>query len=111
MAAKKPQKREGPGKKMVMDILRTVIDPEIGVNIVDLGLVYGLLLDGAGKKATIRMTLTTPACPLLYHFISEVQEKVKAAGFKDVLVEMVWDPPWKPEMMSRRAKLMLGIKE
>ncbi len=95
-------------KEEIMNALATVDDPEIGINIVDLGLIYDVSAE-EGKKAKIKMTLTTPACPLLGQLMAEIEGKVKALGFDEVAVEMVWDPPWNPEMMSERAKMMLGM--
>jgi metal-sulfur cluster biosynthetic enzyme len=92
-----------------MEALMKVDDPELGINIVDLGLVYDVFLNELQKKAVIRMTLTTPACPLLGHLVAEIEEKVKALGFEEVSVDLVWEPPWNPEKMSDRAKMMLGI--
>ncbi len=94
-------------KEEIMEALMKVDDPELGINIVDLGLVYDVLLQE--KKATIQMTLTTPACPLIGHLVSEIEEKVKLLGFEEVVVDLVWEPPWNPEKMSDRAKMMLGI--
>ena len=93
----------------VMNALMSVDDPEIGINIVDLGLVYDVLLNEVHKKAVVRMTLTTPACPLLGHLVAEIEDKIKQLGFTEVQVDIVWDPPWSPEMMSERAKMMLGM--
>lgn len=95
-------------KKQVLDKLRTVQDPEIAVSIVDLGLIYDVKVD----KGTvhIKMTFTTPACPLLQHIISQVEAKVKELkNVKEVKIEVVWDPPWTPEKMSDKAKAALGI--
>jgi metal-sulfur cluster biosynthetic enzyme len=94
-------------KENVMEKLSAVEDPEIAINIVDLGLIYGVEI--AGAKVTVKMTLTTPACPLLGHMISEIKSKVGEVGAEDVDVEIVWDPPWTPEKMSERARAMLGV--
>ena len=94
-------------KEQVMERLATVDDPEIAMNIVDLGLVYGVELEG--KKVIVKMTLTTPACPLLGHMINEIQARLREAGAEDVDVQIVWDPPWTPEKMSERARAMLGV--
>ncbi len=95
--------------EQVMEALSTVEDPEIGINIVDLGLVYDVFINELHKKVVVRMTLTTPACPLLGQIVAEIEDKVKALGAKEVTVDLVWDPPWNPEKMSERAKMMLGI--
>jgi metal-sulfur cluster biosynthetic enzyme len=94
---------------MVRESLReNVIDPDIGVNVVDLGLVYEIgMTDGI---AEITMTLTTPACPLGPYIDSEVRSAVQdVPGVNDIKVNLVWSPPWDPSMMSEEAKLELGF--
>jgi len=95
--------------EMLRELLREVIDPEIGVNIVDLGLVYDARLSG-DDVAMVRMTLTTPGCPLGGYLDDEIRKTLWAApGVHDVDVRIVWDPPWDPdEMMSDWAKEQLG---
>ena len=98
-----------PLKDRVIAALRTVYDPEIPVNIYDLGLVYGLDVapDGAVR---IRMTLTSPACPVAGTLPAGVREKVAAVeGVTAVAVELVWNPPWSKERMSDAARLQLGL--
>ena len=94
---------------MLRELLREVIDPEIGINIVDLGLVYDVGLSGDGV-AMIRMTLTTPGCPLGGYIDDEIHNMLWGApGVNDIDVRIVWDPPWDPdEMMSEAAKDQLG---
>ncbi|WP_421617830.1 metal-sulfur cluster assembly factor [Brevibacillus sp. TJ4] len=83
--------------------LEDVIDPEVGVNIVDLGLVYDISLDEQ-QAATITMTLTIPQCPLRDEIVSSVEETAKSvSGVKEAHVNLVFDPPWKPAMMNDRA--------
>ena len=94
-------------KEEIIEVLMKVDDPELGINIVDLGLVYDVLFEE--KKVIVRMTLTTPACPLIGHLVSEIEDSIKALGYEEVLVDLVWEPPWNPEKMSERAKMMLGI--
>ncbi len=92
----------------VLEALREVIDPEIGVNVVDLGLVYSV--DVQGKEVRVAMTMTTPACPL-HEYISESAKTAIRRHLPDVErvdVEIVWDPPWSPAMMSADAKRQLG---
>lgn len=87
-----------PIRKQLADILRHVDDPELGINIVDLGLIYDLQFDDG--DLTIKLTMTTPACPLsdyIKRHIHNVTGKVK--GLQRVQIEIVWDPPWSPEMM------------
>jgi metal-sulfur cluster biosynthetic enzyme len=96
-------------EEMVRESLReNVIDPEIGVNVVDLGLVYEIgMSDGT---AEITMTLTTPACPLGPYLDAEVRSAVQdVPGVEDVKVNLVWTPSWDPSMMSEEAKLELGF--
>ena len=96
-------------EEMVWRELRTVYDPEIPVNVYELGLVYGIDVDPAGV-VTVRMTLTSPACPVAGSLPPEVESKVRAIpGVTDAKVDLVWDPPWNPNLMSEAAKLQLGI--
>lgn len=94
----------------VIAALRTVYDPEIPVNIYDLGLIYGLDVDEAAGKVSIRMTLTAPGCPVAATFPGTVEEAVKAVpGVREAHVELVWDPPWSRDLMSEIALLELGL--
>lgn len=89
--------------------LRTVYDPEIPVNIYDLGLVYEIKI-GEDGEVKITMTLTAPACPAAGDIVHDVQEKVgELAGVLDCHVQLTFDPPWNKEMMSEEAKLELGF--
>ena len=93
----------------ITEILKTVHDPEIPVNIYELGLVYKIEISDAGY-AQITMTLTAPACPVAGEIIREVDEKVRTvANVSDVNVMLTFDPPWNREMMSEEAKLELGF--
>ena len=93
----------------IYDALRTVFDPEIPVNIVELGLIYDVLVDARGV-AGVRMTLTAPGCPVAQSLPLEVAHKVKSvAGVSDAKVDVVWDPPWTKDRMSDAAKLQLGM--
>jgi FeS assembly SUF system protein len=93
----------------VVDALKTVFDPEIPVNIYELGLIYDLDISPAGA-AMIKMTLTSPACPVAGSLPGEVQQKaLSVAGITAAEVELVWDPVWNPSMMSEAAKLELGM--
>lgn len=93
----------------VLDAIRTVFDPEIPVNIVELGLIYDVVVDAAGV-AGVRMTLTAPGCPAAQSLPVEVSQKVRAVdGITDVKVDVVWDPPWTKDRMSEAAKLQLGL--
>jgi FeS assembly SUF system protein len=93
----------------VIEAIRTCFDPEIPVNVYDLGLIYDVKVDSPGA-VEIRMTLTTPHCPAAQSLPVEVEAKVReVSGVKDVKVEVVWDPPWDPSRMSEAAKLQLGM--
>jgi FeS assembly SUF system protein len=93
----------------VIEALRTIYDPEIPVDIYELGLVYELKIDPAGP-VLIRMTLTTPNCPEAVTIPSRVDAAVRAVpGVTDVKVEIVWEPPWTPQNMTEAAKLQLGF--
>jgi FeS assembly SUF system protein len=93
----------------VIAALRTIYDPEIPVNIYDLGLVYGLDVDAAGK-VDIRMTLTAPACPVAETFPGTVEQRLyEVPGVTEVRVELVWEPPWSRDRLSEDAKLSLGL--
>jgi FeS assembly SUF system protein len=93
----------------IRDAIRTVYDPEIPVNIVELGLIYDILVDASGV-AGIRMTLTAPGCPAAQSLPVEVANKVKAVpGVADAKVDVVWEPAWTKDRMSEAAKLQLGL--
>lgn len=93
----------------IIDQIKTVFDPEIPVDIYELGLIYEIIVD-AEKRVLINMTLTSPACPSAQQIPSEVRWKVKAIpGVTDAFVEIVWEPAWSKERMSEAAKLQLGF--
>ena len=93
----------------VMAALATVYDPEIPVDITALGLIYDVAIDAEGATA-IKMTLTTPNCPAAEMLPSEVETKARAVeGVTSIDLEIVWDPPWSPDMMSEAARLDLGL--
>ena len=93
----------------VVQALSTVFDPEIPVNIYDLGLIYEVILD-ASRTAGIRMTLTAPGCPAAQFLPDQVKRAVAAVpGLSNVKVDVVWDPPWSRDRMSDAAKLQLGL--
>ena len=96
-------------KPAIVDAIRTVFDPEIPVNIWELGLIYDVLVDAAGV-VRVRMTLTAPGCPAAQSLPVEVAEKVKAVpGVTDATVDVVWEPGWTKDRMSDVAKLQLGM--
>jgi len=109
-------------KKLIKDRLRQVIDPELGINIVDLGLIYDIKVEGRRMKdegeqdkakVRILMTLTTPGCPLAAVFQPMVRQALAdIPGFdqhKDLSLELTFDPPWHQDMMSERTKIELGF--
>jgi FeS assembly SUF system protein len=99
-----------PLEERIVDVIRTCYDPEIPVNIHELGLIYGIDVNEA-KAVTIRMTLTSPACPAAGSLPPEVERKVRGlADVTDVKVQVVWDPPWTPDRMTEAARLQLGLE-
>ena len=93
----------------ILDAIRTVYDPEIPVNIYELGLIYDVFVDAAGV-AGVRMTLTAPGCPAAQSLPVEVARKVRdVPGIADAKVDVVWEPAWTKERMSEAAKLQLGL--
>jgi len=100
---------KGELETRIIEMLRTIFDPEIPVNIYDLGLVYALEVQPAGK-VNIRMTLTAPNCPVAQTFPHSVQETLACVpGVSEVKVDLVWDPPWSRERMTEAARLELGM--
>ncbi len=96
-------------KNKVIEALQTVYDPEIPVNIYELGLIYRVEVSPSGQVG-IEMTLTSPACPVAGSLPPEVEDKVRTVpGVTEATVEVVWDPPWSMETMSEEAKLQLGL--
>ncbi len=93
----------------IIDAIRTVYDPEIPVNIFDLGLIYKIDVDD-DNRVRVDMTLTAPGCPVADILPGEVEMRVREVeGVADATVELVWDPPWNPSLMSEEAQLELGI--
>lgn len=91
-----------------MNALSEVMDPELGVSLVDLGLIYDVKVED--NKVDVKMTLTAPGCPLHSILKQNAQDRVaQIEGVKEASVQVVWDPPWKPEMMSEKAKKQLGF--
>lgn len=96
-------------KSKIVEVLKTCYDPEIPVDIYELGLIYDIDVDD-NNKAYIKMTLTSPMCPVAGTLPGEVENKIKAIPeISDAFVELVWDPPWNMQMMSEAARLELGF--
>jgi metal-sulfur cluster biosynthetic enzyme len=97
-----------PTEALVLDVLRRVVDPEAGMNIVDLGLIYGLQIEP--QSVVVRMTMTSAACPMAGMIVDDVHAELEAAlpprTFVDV--QLVWDPPWTPERLSPHARQVFG---
>jgi FeS assembly SUF system protein len=105
-----PEERGTEIEAQVIDALRQIFDPEVPVNIYDLGLIYALEIDDASHDVDIRMTLTAPGCPVAQSFPATVANAVqKVEGVGEVRVDLVWEPHWSKEMMSEAARLQLGL--
>jgi probable FeS assembly SUF system protein SufT len=104
---------EGPVEERVWDQLRTCYDPEIPVNVVDLGLIYDCSveeLNGGGHRVGIKMTLTAPGCGMGPVLADDVRRRVESVpGVESAEIEIVFDPPWNPNMMTEAARLQLGL--
>jgi metal-sulfur cluster biosynthetic enzyme len=96
-----------PTKDEIMEQLRTVIDPEIGIDIVSLGLIYEI--DVTEDEVKIKMTMTTPACPLSGLLVSDVESVLRNMGYKKYDVQLVFDPPWTPDMMDEKVRNAMGL--
>ena len=97
------------GEDVIREGLKEVIDPELGVNIVDLGLIYEIKTSDGDNNVEIKMTLTFPGCPAGPYIIAQVNQVVEdLEGVEDVDVEIVWDPAWSPEMMSEEIRMEYG---
>lgn len=95
-------------KEEILTKLKTVLDPELHINVVDLGLIYNVSVkDG---KVKLLLTLTTPGCPLAAYFDRDLKDKIKEVpGVKEVDIELTFDPPWNPSKMSEDAREQLGV--
>ena len=98
-----------PTKDDVITVLKKCYDPEIPINIYDLGLVYNIDINDASGKVEVKMTLTAPGCPASAYMGADVKRKIEQLpGVKEAAVAIVWEPPWTPEMMSEIAKKQFG---
>ena len=99
-----------PTKENIIEALRTVYDPEIPVNIWDLGLIYDIVIHP--DKIVITMTFTSPTCPMMEDLLNQVRDAVMTvSGGRDVIIDLVWDPPWDLSRMSDAARLELDLTE
>jgi len=96
-------------EKGIWDLLKQVVDPEIGLDLVNLGLIYSVNVV-ADDSVDIKMTLTTRGCPLHASLTGQIADIVKKAGIDNVNVELVWDPPWNPDMITEEGKKFLGYQ-
>jgi FeS assembly SUF system protein len=112
LAGEKEDAKGGAGSDLqasVVEVLKSIYDPEIPVDIYELGLIYGVDISEDGDAA-ITMTLTTPHCPVAESLPNEVELRVLSVpGIRDAVVNLVWDPPWEPSKMSDEARLELGM--
>jgi FeS assembly SUF system protein len=96
-------------REKIVGVVRTCFDPEIPVNIYDLGLIYEINI-APSSEVDVKMTLTSPGCPSIFSLPGEVEDKIRRLGeVKDVRVQVVWEPTWDPSKMSEAAKLQLGM--
>jgi FeS assembly SUF system protein len=108
-ATQQPSKTSAELRTDIISVLKTCYDPEIPVDIYELGLVYEINVD-PGNNVKILMTLTSPSCPVAETLPPEVEQKIRGIeGVQDVKLELTWDPPWTQELMSEVAKLELGF--
>lgn len=98
----------GPSEEACYEALSKVVDPELGLDVVSLGLVYTVVVEGGA--VTVEMTMTSPGCPMSEQILFEANnELLKVQGIENARVNLVWSPPWTPEMMSLEAKMSLGL--
>ncbi|MDW8029693.1 MAG: metal-sulfur cluster assembly factor [Armatimonadota bacterium] len=99
-----------PTKEQILDALKNCYDPEIGINIVDLGLIYGIEIDEQAGRVKVIFTLTTPFCPLGPELIDSIRSIVGSfEGVKEVETELTFDPPWSPQMATEEGKTLLRL--
>lgn len=97
-------------EEAIKEQLKTIIDPEMHINIVDLGLIYGITINQEKKEVIVTMTLTSPGCPLSMVFEEWIPAAVKQVeGVETVVLDLVWDPPWDPNNISEDAREELGM--
>jgi len=94
-------------EEAVFEQLKEVLDPEIQIDVVNLGMIYGVKIEDEGNKVTVRMTLTTMGCPAMEELQAEILQRVEDLGVKQVIIDLTFDPPWTKEMMSEEAKTVM----
>ncbi len=95
-------------KEDVINVLKTVLDPEIGLDVINLGLVYEIKIEN--DEIYLKMTMTTPGCPLTAWILADAENRLRSLpGVKDVKIDLVWDPPWSVDMISEEARKLLGL--
>ena len=113
LASVAPTKFDGPAQEAVWEQLKTVFDPEIPVNVVDLGLIYDCQVDqkeSGGSSVLVKMTLTAPGCGMGPAIAADARQKILAIeGVDEADVELVWDPPWNQSMISEEGRMKLGL--
>ena len=96
-------------EQQAREALKNVSDPELAMNIIDLGLIYELKVDEPANSVFVKMTFTSPACPAGEFILKSVQEELKKLGFEKIRVEITFEPPWSPERMTEDARAELNI--
>ncbi len=97
-----------PSESEVLDALKTVQDPEIALNIVEMGLIYGVKI--TGETVHVKMTLTNPSCPFQSHLASMAEQAVaKVVGLENTIIELVWEPKWSPDKMKPETRNKMGL--
>lgn len=101
-------------KQEILDKLNEVKDPELGISIVDLGLIYEIEIKekvpDKPQDISIKMTFTTPACPMMNYMLQQIKERLEEIKDVDIEINIVFDPPWTPERMSKKARIKLGME-
>ncbi len=94
-------------KEAVYEQLKEVLDPEIQIDVVNLGMIYGVQILDEGKRVIVRMTLTTMGCPAMEELQGDIVQRIKKMDVEDVEIDLTFDPPWTKEMMSEEAKMVM----
>lgn len=94
-------------EEAIYEQLKEVLDPEIQIDVVNLGMIYGVTIEEGGDKVTVKMTLTTMGCPAMEELQSDVVHRIEDLGVKEVVIDLTFDPPWTKEMMSEEAKTVM----